>query len=154
VLEKARATEPPSVLTIPQRAKPASPSICQSRVVSKLDEAVDVALTDDERFLLERGLVEWGGPARCTEAMAVAIGFDSVADLLATGYRIADDLMKGRPLTRRDWTRALLATEVVFASDVLGSGHDWEATTGLDDASTIAVLRNVQLRLADVMLRP
>lgn len=122
--------------------------------MSKLDEVVDVALSDEERFLLDRGLVEWGGPARCTEAMAVAIGFDSVADLLATGYRIADDLTKGKPLTRRDWTRALLATEVVFASDVLGSGHDWEATTDLDDASTISLLRNVQVRLADVILRP
>lgn len=122
--------------------------------MSKLDEVVDVALTDEERFLLDRGLVEWGGPARCTEAMAIAIGFDSVADLLAEGYRIADDLSKRKSLTRTDWTRALLATEVVFASDVLGSGHDWEATTGLDDASTIRVLRNVQLRLADVILRP
>lgn len=115
---------------------------------------VDVALTDEERFLLDRGLVEWGGPARCTEAMAIAIGFDSVADLLAEGYRIADDLSKGKPLTRTDWTRALLATEVVFASNVLGSGHDWEATTGIDDASTIRVLRNVQLRLTGVILHP
>ena len=122
--------------------------------MSKLDEVVDVALTDEERLLLERGLVEWGGPARCTEAMAIAIGFDSVADLLEEGYRIADDLSKGKPLTRTDWTRALLATEVVFASNVLGSGHDWEATTGLDDASTIRVLRDVQLRLAGVILRP
>jgi hypothetical protein len=85
--------------------------------------------------------------------MATALGFDSVADLLAEGYRIADDVSKGRPLTRRDWARALLATEVVFASDVLGSGHDWEATTGLDDASTIRVLRGVQLRLAGVIFR-
>ncbi|MFD5863891.1 hypothetical protein ACFWGP_02975 [Agromyces sp. NPDC127015] len=122
--------------------------------MSKLDEVVDVALTDEERFLLDRGLVEWGGPARCTESLAIAIGFDSVADLLAEGYRIADDISKGKSLTRRDWTRALLATEVVFASDVLGSGHDWEATTGLDDASTMRVLRNVQLRLAGVILRP
>lgn len=122
--------------------------------MSKPDEMVDVALTDEERFLLDRGLVEWGGPARCTEAMAIAIGFDSVADLLAEGYRIADGLSKGKPLTRTDWTRVLLATEVVFASNVLGSGHDWEATTGIDDASTIRVLRNVQLRLTGVILHP
>jgi len=122
--------------------------------VSNRDEVVDVALTDEERFLLEQGLVEWGGPARCTEAMAIAIGFDSVADLLASGYRIADDLSKGKPLTRSDWTRALLATEVVFASNVLGSGHDWEVSTGLDDATSIRLLRKVQLRLVGVILRP
>lgn len=129
-------------------------SVCQSRGVPESNELVDVALTDDERFLLDRGLVEWGGPARCTEAMAIAIGFSSVADLLAEGYRIADDLTNRRPLSRRDWTRALLATEVVFASDVLGSGHEWEATTDLGDAATISVLRSVQLRLASVIIRP
>lgn len=118
------------------------------------DELVDVALSDDERFLLDRGLVEWGGPARCTEAMAIAIGFSGVADLLTEGYRIADDLSNRRPLSRTDWTRALLATEVVFASDVLGSGHDWEADTDLDDAATIGVLRSVQFRLAGVIIRP
>jgi len=122
--------------------------------VNDSDEVVDVALSDDERFLLDRGLVEWGGPAHCTEAMATALGFDGVDHLLTEGYRIADDLSKKRPLTRRDWTRALLATEVVFASNVLGSGHDWEATTGLDDASTIRVLRDVQLVLAGVIIRP
>lgn len=122
--------------------------------VPNRDDVVDVALTEKERFLLEHGLVEWGGPARCTEAMAVAIGFDSVADLLASGYRIAEDLSKGKPLTRSDWTRALLATEVVFASNVLGSGHDWEVATGLDDALSIRLLREVQLRLAGVILRP
>ncbi|WP_205791741.1 hypothetical protein [Microbacterium sulfonylureivorans] len=117
-------------------------------------ELVDVELSNDERFLLDRGLVEWGGPARCTEAIAIAIGFSSVADLLTEGYRIADDLSNRRPLSRTDWTRALLATEVVFASDVLGSGHDWEATTDLDDTATITLLRSVQLRLADVLIRP
>ncbi|MDE0546419.1 hypothetical protein [Microbacterium sp. C7(2022)] len=118
------------------------------------DDVVHVALSEAERYLLDRGLVEWGGPARCTEPMAAALGFDSVADLLESGYRIADDLSNDRPLTRRDWTRALLATEVVFASDVLGSGHDWEATTGLNDHATFRTLRELQLRLAGVIIRP
>ena len=104
--------------------------------------------------MLDRGLVEWGGPARCTEQMAVALGFDSVADLLEEGYRIADDISNERPLTRRDWTRALLATGVVFASSVLGSGYEWETTTDLDDATTLATLREIQSRLAGVIIRP
>jgi hypothetical protein len=32
-------------------------------------EVVDVDLTDEERFMLNRGLVEWGGPARCARGM-------------------------------------------------------------------------------------
>jgi len=98
---------------------------------------VDVDVSQEERLLLNRGLVEWGGPARCTELMAQAIGFESVAALLEDGRRIAGDLAQPRPLSRRDWTRALLATEVVFASDVLGSGIDWSTTTGLDDQESL-----------------
>jgi hypothetical protein len=36
-------------------------------------ELVDVQLTHDERHMLHRGLAEWGGPASCTNAMAIAM---------------------------------------------------------------------------------
>ena len=117
------------------------------------NELINAELSHDERFVLNRGLVEWGGPARCTPLMAAALGFDGSADLLAEGYRIADDLEAGRPLTARDWTRALLATEIVFASDVLGSGVEWTDTTGLDDFETLQALRSVQRKLVGVVLR-
>jgi hypothetical protein len=107
-------------------------------------------LFDEERELLWRGLLEWGGPAECTEAMAIAIGFRGVTDLLEEGHRIADDLRAGRNLTKADWRRALLATEVVFASGVLGSGIDWSTTTGMDDGETVRVLRSVQRKLGGV----
>jgi hypothetical protein len=35
----------------------------------------------------------------------------------------------------------------VFASDVIGSGSDWSATTGLSDERTIRLLRGVQGKL-------
>jgi hypothetical protein len=82
--------------------------------------------------------------------MAVAIGFRDVADLLSEGHRIADDLLAGRSLTTSDWRRALLATEVVFVSDVLGSGIDWSITTGLKDDETLRMLRSVQRKLGGV----
>jgi hypothetical protein len=47
---------------------------------------LDVDLTPEERYVLNRGLVEWGGPAHCTEAMANAMGFASVDNLLDVGY--------------------------------------------------------------------
>ena len=109
------------------------------------DELIAVDRTPEERYVLNRGLVEWGGPALCTEAMAKAMGFASVENLLEVGYRIARELESGRPLSRRDWTRALLATEIVFASDVVGSGAEWSDTTGLDDVQTRRTLRLLQL---------
>ncbi len=113
-------------------------------------ELVNVSLTDDERYVLNRGLVEWGGPARCTDAMAVAMGFESVRDLFAESDRILDVLDAKGPLSASDWTRTLLATEVVFASDVMGSGAEWPITTGLSDADTLRLLRQVQRKLVAV----
>lgn len=104
-------------------------------------------LTDDERELLWRGLFEWGGPASPTKAMAVAMGFLDVSDLLKEGSRMMADIREGRPLTYVDWRRALLATEIVFASDVVGSGVDWSTTTGLQDEETIRMLRSIQRKL-------
>jgi hypothetical protein len=109
------------------------------------DEKTRIALTEQEWFLLERGLTEWGGPARCTEAFATAMGFKDVDDLLnGDGERIYRDLRHHRPMSRVDWVRALLATEIVFASHIVGSGWDWPDTTGSTDEETITLLRGVQ----------
>ena len=100
--------------------------------------------------MLKRGLLEWGGPAHCTDAMAVAMGFASVRDLFDESHRILDDLAAKRPLSRLDWTRTLLATEIAFASDVMGSGVEWPVTTGLEDWRTLQHLRQLQRKLIHV----
>src|SRR5437870_751905 len=94
-------------------------------------DVVDIELTGSERRLLTSGLSEWGGPARCTEEMAIALGFKSVGDIFVVGKRVRDTLEAGGSLTGLDWLRTLLATEVAFASDVVGSGSDWSITTGI-----------------------
>ena len=111
------------------------------------DDVFDLPLTDDERQLLWAGLVEWGGPARCTDEMAVAMGFAGVPDLFAQSDRITSALKLRQPLTRDDWVRTLLATEIVFASNVVGSGHDWSITTGISDEDSIRILRSVQTKI-------
>jgi hypothetical protein len=113
----------------------------------ELTDPVDITLTDEERHLLRSGLSDWGGPAMCTEELAVAMGFRSVEDLFAESGRLWESIGRSEPLTPRDWTRTLLATEIVFASDVIGSGSDWSATTGLSDERTIRLLRGVQGKL-------
>jgi hypothetical protein len=108
------------------------------------EQEYDLPLTGPERHLLWAGLAEWGGPARCTDDLAVGMGFESVEDLFAQADRITPRLRERQPLTRRDWIRTLLATEIVFASNTVGSGHDWSITTGISDEETVRLLRSVQ----------
>lgn len=114
-----------------------------------VDEHDQPELTAVERSLLRTGLNEWGGPANLTDAMAIAMGFADAADYFVQSDRLRDAIGAGTPLSRRDWTRALLATEIVFASDVVGSGYEWRTTTGLDDDGTLRVLRALQLKLVN-----
>ena len=112
------------------------------------DERINFDLTDEERFVLRKGISEWAGPARCTEELAVAMGFESVQDLWANSRRHRDAVHAKQPMSRTDWCRLVLATEIVFASGVVGSGGDWRYTVGIDDADTIRVLRGLQRKVA------
>jgi hypothetical protein len=90
--------------------------------------------------------------------MAQAMGFESIDDLFQQGDRIRKALADRQPLSQRDWVRALLATEIVFISDVIGSGVDWEVTCGLSDSETVRLLRSLQRKIPqagslDVLLR-
>ncbi|MER7753927.1 hypothetical protein [Kitasatospora sp. NPDC097643] len=106
-------------------------------------------LTGEEIALLRRALLEWGGPARCSDQLAVGMGFPGGAqDLLDQCARLRDALRDDAPLAPEDWARTLLAVEIVFVSDLAGSGVEWSTTTGRDDAATIRTLRAVQRKLA------
>ena len=105
---------------------------------------------DAERRLLRWGAIEWGGPARCTDEMAVAMGFQSVQDLFDSTDRLTDAIESGTPLTAMDWLRILLATEIVFSSNTIGSGLDWSMTSGFTDEESLALLRSVQRKLPGI----
>lgn len=119
-----------------------------------MSERVAIQLSGDERALLVCGLGEWGGPTRPTDALARAMGSEDVAGLLADTKRVAVQLEAGEPLSAADWARALIATEIAFASDYYGSGWDWSSTTGLGDEETIRQLRQVQRKLISVARLP
>lgn len=117
-------------------------------------DVIVISLTSDERSLLSRGLSEWGGPANPTDALARAMGFVSKEDLWrGEGRRLQEALDHGEPLALSQWRKALLATEIVFASDVMGSGVDWTTTTGLTDEETIKLLRVVQRKVTSAITR-
>lgn len=103
--------------------------------------------TDEERAVLQAGLSEWGGPAHPNEAVAVAMGFAGVANLYEECNRLGALIRAGGRATRADTDRAIAATELVFVSDRVGSGVDWETTTGLSDAETIRHLRSIQRKV-------
>ena len=110
-------------------------------------EVIAISLSEDERAVLMCGLLEWGGPAYCTDALVFAMDFGTVDELLSVGIRLRDQVSQGKAMSRFDWRRTLLATEIVFASDVVGSGVDWESTTGRSDEDTIGILRSLQRKI-------
>lgn len=116
-----------------------------------MNELVAIELADDERALLSRGLGEWSGPAHCTEELAVAMGFQGLAGLYEDGRRLQAALSAGEPLSVPDWRRLLVSAEIVFASDVFGSGIDWSITTGFSDEETIKILRRLQRGIAGAL---
>ncbi|MFJ8963475.1 hypothetical protein ACIRG5_29220 [Lentzea sp. NPDC102401] len=81
----------------------------------------------------------------------MGMGFRSVQDLLEKCQSLRVELHEDRPLEAVDWARVLLAVEVVFVSDLVGSGVEWSTTTGFDDATTLLRLRAIQRKLANTI---
>src|SRR4051794_30696830 len=107
-------------------------------------ELIHVQLNADEREILRAGLADWGGPARPTDALATAMGFTDAASLPQEAWQLWQQIDRSSALTTQDWRRVLLAVEIVFISDVVGSGLDWRITTGFSDAETVGVVRRLQ----------
>ena len=69
--------------------------------------------------------------------------------------RIRRALRDGSPLSKRDWQRALVATEIVLASSFYGAAGDWEiVAAGWDDQRTLETLRRLQRRLVGLRAAP
>lgn len=110
-------------------------------------ELIQVELDDDERAFLRAALLDWGGPAAPTDGIASAMGFSDAQRLSAEAWSLWEQIEAGQSLGASDWRRTLLAVEVVFASDVVGSGLDWSITSGISDEASIAILRGLQRKL-------
>jgi hypothetical protein len=109
---------------------------------------VPVDLDPAEREMLVCGLNDWGGPAYGSDALAVAMGFESIDHLGAEAPALIRAIQQGRSLSVLDWTRALVATEFAFISVVLGTGVDeWSTVNGGSGEKWIGVLRRLQGKL-------
>jgi hypothetical protein len=111
----------------------------------------ELQLSVIEIDLLRVGLLQWGGPANATNELAVAMGFGDSTSMVQDCMQMRRSLELYGALTPRDWTRALLALELAFASDLVGAGYEWSTTTGLSDEGTLRSLRSVQRKLAGIV---
>lgn len=75
---------------------------------------ISIELTDEERILFRAGVLDWGGPANCTDELAREMGFTTVADLLMEGHRQSEVLKFNGPLSLIDWRRYVVAAETCF----------------------------------------
>ena len=75
------------------------------------------------------------------------MGFASMDQLCAEAQVLTSTLRRSEPLCFRDWTRALVATELAFASAVLGTGPDVWGTSGGSDKHRLAVLTRLQSKV-------
>lgn len=114
-------------------------------------EKLAIELTEEEVGLLTAAIWQWGGPATPTLLWAWALGSWNVRAFHKTCRRLRVAVERRDPLSRRDWLRALASTEVVFISDEVGAGSEWETVTGMDDADTVACIRGLQQKILDAV---
>jgi hypothetical protein len=113
-----------------------------------MNELVDIDLTRDERMLFMHGLNEYFGLAkRAGPVLAPLMGLASVEQFDDLVLRLRDAIDTGRPLSDLDWARALLLTEICWASDILGAGVEFG--TNIRDERALPLLRSIQYKVSN-----
>lgn len=108
-------------------------------------EPSHVDLTDVERRLLLTGLMEYGGPAAGAPVLAPLVGVDGVTAFFHLTDRLSEAIENDRPLSDLDWARALILTEICWASDLLGAASEF--VTSMPDEVALQTLRSLQRKL-------
>jgi hypothetical protein len=113
--------------------------------VSRLDDFTNFPIEPDLLHLIRDGVGYWaGGPLTASDEVASVMDCQDARDMTTVLLQLDTQLNQGQPLTMRDLMRALLATELAWASAVLGDPTDWENITGRSDGQTLADLRRLQ----------
>jgi hypothetical protein len=113
-----------------------------------MNELIDIDLTPDERMLFVHGLNEYFGLAkRAKPVLAPLMGLTSVEEFRRLVHRLLDAIKTGQPLSDLDWARALLLTEICWASDILGAGVEFG--TNIRDERAIPLLRSIQYKVSN-----
>jgi hypothetical protein len=116
--------------------------------VSNLDKVTELPREPELRRLLRDGVAYWLGPIEATDEVAALMDCSSASAMTAEMRHLDSALEEGCPLTTRDVMRALLATELAWASALCGDPTDWENITGRPDDATLRLLRLLQETLS------
>jgi hypothetical protein len=108
-------------------------------------ELAHVDLTDVERRLLLAGLMEYGGPAAGARVLAPLVGADTTDAFYQLTDRLTAAIKNRESLSDLDWARALLLTEICWASDILGAASDF--VTNMPDGVALPALRSLQRKI-------
>jgi hypothetical protein len=111
-------------------------------------ELVAIDLTDDERMLMILGLNEYFGAAqRGWPLLVPLLGLTTTHEFRALLHRLMESIEHKKPLSDLDWVRALLLTEICWASQVLGAGIDF--ATNVRDEKAAPLLRSIQRKVSN-----
>jgi hypothetical protein len=108
-------------------------------------------LTVDERAFIWHALALWYGPASRKPMPLSVFNFRDWNDLDHVTHRLRAAMIAGgdyQGLSELDVARMLLLTELSWGSDLLGSGTQFSALTGITDNIAVALLRQVQRKVA------
>ena len=67
---------------------------------------------------------QWLGPAPCSDAVAIAIGYSSAGDLHLDIKRLLTAMSDAEAFAAADWRRLLISAEIIFGSDVRGAASN------------------------------
>jgi hypothetical protein len=110
------------------------------------DALVAIDLTDDERQFMATALAEWGGPARGQTLLLGVFGLSTADELIDMAWGLGRSIERADRLSDLDWARALLLTEISWASDLLGAGLN--VNTRSYDLVAVGLLRSVQYKVS------
>jgi hypothetical protein len=110
-------------------------------------ELVAIDLDDDERELMVQGLNEYFRSAKSGIPFIVLLfRLSGVEEFQALVWRLLEAVDNKEPLSAFDWSRALLLTEIAWASDLVGSGIEFAKIRS--DEEVMPLLRSIQYHLA------
>ena len=110
-----------------------------------IESLVSVDLSEDERELLVSGLNEYLGPAKGAAVLAPLVGAGNRQEFFQLLNRLMSAIETAQPLSELDWTRALMLTEISWASDILGAASEIQTT--IRDDKALPLLRSLQRKL-------
>ena len=108
---------------------------------------VAIDLDDDERELMVQAMNEYFKSAKGgIPFLALLFRVSGVEEFHALVWRLLESVDNKEPLSPFDWTRALLLTEIAWASDLVGSGIEFAKVRS--DAEVMPLLRLIQYQVS------